>query len=236
MAVHFVSPDPGAVMQEIRFRVVELFWAYFSEGGSFEYFFGTTAGKQSVTLQWDLGDFGAYEYVFICGQLDSGDVMPFKAMIQCPGFDDWCTMERWADNTPSWTYGQVLTYWKASVADIKQEMINTWSSGSPRTIIYDNADVVSGEIESHIAIIPTADNDGIYVARDALYIGSVHGGGGDEYIYKSNSSGMPGGVGGANFNTSGIVKALEDLSMTGYQISFNHGGTIFSAWGNLIVG
>ena len=232
----FVSPDPGAVMSEIRYRVAEAAYGFFSEGGSFEYAFGTNHGKQSVTLFWDLGDFGTYSFVFTCAQLDAGDVMPFKSMIQCPGFDDWMTIQRSTVGVPNWTFGQVLAYWKSAVTDLKQDMINTWSSASPRSIIYDEAEIISGELKSELAIIPASDNDGMYCSREALYIGSDHEPGVDSFYWKSTSSGMPGGVGGANFDSSGIVKAISDLSMQGWDISFNHGGTIFSARSNIIVG
>lgn len=235
-AANYLSPDAGAVMQRIREFLIQQFADWFSNSATIEWTFGVTLGKQSCTAHVTFPDVGTEEFVFINAGLNEGDVMPFRSMMQLPGFEGWSTLGWSVEGFPPVSKDDAIAYWKANIADVKSEMIITWSYGEPRAILYDNVDIVPTDATSYIAMIAVADANGMSVSQELFYV--VNGGtlAVPGMIWTDSNSGVPGGTAGANLDTSRVAKALEVISMTNYELSFNHGGTVWSVNGGFITG
>jgi hypothetical protein len=193
-------------------------------------------GCRGIDLQLIDGPSTTHGYV-MCQDIPAGGTIPLRAMLQSTGFDSVMNFTLPLTTGFSPTPIEVATAWSALIADTKTAVIeeytdgtvvNEFEFGAGVALTYQTYHIGTKVVSSDRDVLPTADKIGIF-----LYPMIV----GEEAEFGA----LPGAIEGhggvsIQIDTSKIVDAINAVADMNYDISLNHGQSIFSVRGRTLVG
>jgi hypothetical protein len=193
-------------------------------------------------VKWsDTGGGGTADTYYIYAPLPAGQTIPARVLLSKPGFDG---LEQVTYNSASGGasqhWGDTRSVWLLSVVALKADILETWCGA---TVTIDDALQVTtagNEISNALAIFKISTGAEVMVSTEALYGTNV----GIDTGILLNEAALPSvivGTGNTGVSLGGsaldeINSTLQLIALRDYQISFNHGQTIFSAMGGVITG
>jgi len=123
-----------------------------------------------------------------------------------------------------------------AIEEMKSDLIQEWTDGEPGAIQYTDSDVVGGIIRSCTAIIPVVNEPETNVVCDKFYHIDW-----TRTVNMNSGTNVPPivvGIGNSapssDAGLGAIAEALQQIAMQDFNISLNHGQSIFSVKGSVI--
>lgn len=203
---------------------------------AFTFSFGTTGGCPDIRVANNMRSLANMRIVLLF--MAPGDKSSAREMVQSPGFDG-STSLQYSTNISHRTPTQDIDSWKACVGAAKKEIYDVYGRGIADAQIESRLSNSTLQCYASMSTTKMLDVTEVVSSEESLYYINMQIPDTVLTDFCAQAPALPEDRPGQSVGSaelSRIAQALEDMTVAGMDISFNHGQSVFSVRGKIITG
>lgn len=192
---------------------------------------GAYRGCFSIKFGLANDEFGVATFDVVATDNMPGDKAPIRDAMSYPGFaTSYVYQTGHIADTAAY-----LAFWEDVFLAAKGALIDDATTGTVTGVSVSDKDCLDGSVKTAESTIPIEAESRFYSTHDLARFGAIA-------IYVADSEAprfqpdvqVQATVVGASIDTSGVIEAIETIGLQDYDISINHGQSIFSVRGRTL--
>lgn len=194
-------------------------------------------GFRCIQMDYGPNDESLTRILYIPLELVGVDKITLRAVVSEPGFTSSSVINQGYDGPPVYTSSEMIGWWNEKIAPVKVLIISDWTNGTVISQTLLEQSPIANKLSCVNNVTMAVSNSEALISSDLCMALSQLDSEGPPFI---NNAGFPipstpaTPIGGS-VDLSQITKALQDIALRDFQVSFNHGAQQLSATGAVAI-